>query len=129
MKICLDTCAYSRLIRHSMVLAQYVDEAEKIYIPSVVLGELFAGFTMGRQEKENRKILADFLELPSIEVASIDTSIADRYGTVVRTLRKQGTPIPSNDIWIAAVALETGSRLVTYDAHFDCIPGLIAVAP
>jgi predicted nucleic acid-binding protein len=94
-----------------------------------MLGELFAGFCLGKREKENRRELADFLELPGVSVVNIDLVIADRYGIIVKALRKQGTPIPTNDIWIAAVALETGSRLISYDTHFECIPGLLVIAP
>jgi len=129
MKMCLDTCAYSRLAFGRTELAACVEEAEEVILPGIVLGELFAGFYLGKREKANRKELADFLELPGVRVVDIDISIADRYGLLVRVLRKQGTPIPSNDIWIAAAALETGSRLITYDAHFDSVPGLIVLAP
>ena len=69
------------------------------------------------------------MDLPGVQVVNIDASVADRYGILVKMLRKMGTPIPANDIWIAAAALETGSRLVTYDSHFDCIPGLLVIAP
>jgi tRNA(fMet)-specific endonuclease VapC len=94
-----------------------------------MLGELFAGFYCGKREKANRQELTRFLELPGIEIVNIDTSIADRYAIITKQLRKQGTPVPTNDIWIAAAALETGSRLITYDSHFNCIPGLVVVAP
>lgn len=129
MKICLDTCAYSRLGLQPAALIACIDEAEAVYISSIVMGELFAGFSLGKHEKENRDSLFRFLDLPEIEVVNVDPTIADRYGLLVKTLRKQRTPIPSNDIWIAATAFETGSRLVTYDSHFSRIPGLLLVAP
>jgi tRNA(fMet)-specific endonuclease VapC len=69
------------------------------------------------------------LDLPGVQLVTVDAFVADRYGILVKILRKMGTPIPTNDIWIAAAALETGSRLVTYDSHFDCIPGLLVIAP
>jgi tRNA(fMet)-specific endonuclease VapC len=127
-KISLDTCGYSGLALHRSEVVRCVEEAEAVYLPGIVLGELCAGFCLGRREKENRRELAEFLDLPGVEVVNIDASIADRYGILVKTLRKQGTPIPTNDIWIAAAALETGSRLVTFDAHFGRIPGLLMVA-
>jgi tRNA(fMet)-specific endonuclease VapC len=129
MKICLDTSGYSRLAQQHQELVKCVDEADAVYLPSIMLGELFAGFCLGKREKENRRELADFLELPGVSVVNIDSVIADRYGILVKMLRKQGTPIPTNDIWIAAVALETGSRLISYDTHFECIPGLLVIAP
>jgi Predicted nucleic acid-binding protein, contains PIN domain len=110
-------------------LIDCIDEAEALYLSSIVLGELFAGFGLGKHEKENRETLLRFLDLPAVEVVNIDAAIADRYGILVKILRKQGTPIPTNDIWIAAATLETGSRLVTYDAHFGCIPGLLIISP
>jgi tRNA(fMet)-specific endonuclease VapC len=129
MKICLDTSGYSRLALQPPELVKCVQEADAVYLSSIMLGELFAGFCLGKREKENRRELAEFLELPGVGVVNIDSAIADRYGILIKMLRKQGTPIPTNDIWIAAAALETGSRLVSYDAHFDCIPGLLVVAP
>lgn len=129
MKLCLDTCAYSRLGLQPAGLMDCIDEAETVYLSSIVLGELFAGFSLGKREKENREALVRFLDLPAVEVVNIDAAIADRYGILIKILRKQGTPIPSNDIWIAASTLETGSRLVTYDSHFGCIPGLVIISP
>jgi tRNA(fMet)-specific endonuclease VapC len=129
MKISLDTSGYSRLAQQPQELVKCVDEAAVVYLSSIMLGELFAGFCLGKREKENRRELADFLELPGVSVVNIDSVIADRYGILVKMLRKQGTPIPTNDIWIAAVALETGSRLISYDTHFECIPGLLVIAP
>jgi tRNA(fMet)-specific endonuclease VapC len=128
-KVCIDTCAYAGLALHRPELVRCVEEAETVFVPSVVLGELFAGFYLGGREKENRHELEEFLDLPGIQVVSVDFSIADRYGILVKTLRKHGTPIPTNDIWIAATALETGARLITYDAHFACIAGLLVEAP
>jgi tRNA(fMet)-specific endonuclease VapC len=129
MKICLDTCAYSKLTLRPVELVEILDIADSIYIPTVVMGELFTGFSLGNREKENRSSFAKFLELQDVKVVTIDPAIADRYSMLVKILRKQGTPIPTNDIWIAAATLETGSRLITYDAHFNCIPGLACIAP
>lgn len=129
MKLCLDTCAYSKLGLQPPELINCIDEAEAVYLSIIVMGELFAGFSLGKREKENREALSRFLDLPAVEVVNIDAAIADRYGILVKNLRKQGTPIPTNDIWIAATTLETGSRLVTYDSHFSCVPGLLIIAP
>jgi tRNA(fMet)-specific endonuclease VapC len=129
MKISLDTCGYSRLSLQGQSLIDILAEADAVYLSSVMLGELFAGFYLGSREKENRTELTRFLDLPGVEVVDINTAIADRYGILVKQLRNQGTPLPTNDIWIAAVALETGSRLVTYDSHFECIQGLLVIAP
>ena len=129
MKLSLDTNAYSRLATHQAGILSCVNEAETIYLSNIMLGELFAGFYLGKRERENRLELAAFLDLPDVSAIPVDAAIADRYGFLVKTLRSQGTPIPTNDIWIAATAFETGSRLVTYDTHFKHIPGLIIIAP
>ena len=129
MKISLDTCAYSKMCLQIADLVDCVDEAEEVSLSTIVIGELFTGFGLGKREKENREALSNFLELEDVKVINIDISIADRYAILVKILRKQGTPIPTNDIRIAATALETGSRLVTYDSHFNCVPGLVVIAP
>jgi tRNA(fMet)-specific endonuclease VapC len=81
---------------------------------------------MGERMQTNIEELNSFLERPGIVTVSIDLSIAERYGLLVKALKEAGTPIPTNDLWIAAVALETGARLLTRDRHFKSIPGLLS---
>ncbi len=129
MKVSIDTNAYTRLgFKHEPIL-NVVNEAREVYVSSVVLGELYAGFRIGSHTRRNFDELEKFLELPNIEIVEVDKDVADRYGILVKTLRQQGTPIPTNDIWIAATALESGSRLITYDNHFNVIPGLVILSP
>ena len=90
---------------------------------------LYAGFQLGSHYEDNCKDLATFLELPGIQIAAPGQDVAERYGYLVRDLRRQGTPFPTNDLWIGATALETGARLVSYDVHFQHVPGLIVIAP
>lgn len=129
MRLCLDTNAYSALMRHRAGLQRYLEEAELIHLPTIVLGELYAGFCLGSRYAENCSDLEVFLELPGVRITPPDQGVAERYGYLVRDLRQQGTPLPTNDLWIAATALETGTRLVSYDAHFQHVPGLIVIAP
>ena len=129
MKILLDTNAYTRIALHIKSLIDIVDKAESVFIPATVLGELYAGFQMGNRLDLNLRELDRFLELPGVEIVEIDKEIAFRYGMLIKLLREQGTPIPANDIWIAAAVMETGSRLVTYDNHFSAIPGLVVLSP
>jgi tRNA(fMet)-specific endonuclease VapC len=130
MRLSLDTCAYSKLcLQQSSALVDCIDEADEVWLSAIVMGELFAGFGLGKREKENREALANFLELEDVKVIPVDASIADRYAIIVKLFRKQGTSIPTNDIWIAATTLETGARLVTYDSHFNCVPGLVVISP
>jgi tRNA(fMet)-specific endonuclease VapC len=89
-----------------------------------VLGELNAGFRVGLKNRENTLRLDRFLEKPGVEVLAATRETADCFGLVKSTLRKSGTPIPVNDVWIAAQAIETGAVLVTFDAHFRAVPGL-----
>jgi tRNA(fMet)-specific endonuclease VapC len=106
-----------------------IEEAETVFVPSIVVGELFAGFYQGRHTQRNLADLTDFFEIPGVEFISATIPICERYGLLVAELRRKGTPIPTNDVWIAATALETGSRLVSYDKHFDAIQGLMVYAP
>jgi predicted nucleic acid-binding protein len=130
MKICLDTNGYTEIRRGANKDAlQILEEAETVYVPSIVVGELFAGFYQGHKARRNLDELKDFFEIPGVEFISATIPICERYGLLVTELRRKGRPIPTNDIWIAATALETGSRLLSYDKHFDAIQGLMVYAP
>jgi tRNA(fMet)-specific endonuclease VapC len=129
MRICLDTNAYSRLMRGHAPLEKLLETAESLLVPAPVLGELFAGFELGSRREANRRQLEQFLALPGVEPIAVTPDVADRYGLLVGQLSRQRTPIPTNDIWIAACSLETGARLVTYDAHFRHVKGLITLSP
>jgi tRNA(fMet)-specific endonuclease VapC len=90
---------------------------------------LHAGFEKGTRRKENRRQLREFLDIPGVEAISISADMAERYGILVNQLSCAGTPIPTNDVWIAAAALDTGARLVSYDSHFKNVQGLILLSP
>ena len=129
MRVCLDTNAYSRLMGGHPPLTELLESADEILMPATVLGELHAGFERGTRRLENRRQLGEFLALPGVDSISISADMAERYGILVSQLSRAGTPIPTNDIWIAAAALDTGSRLVSYDAHFQHVQGLILLSP
>jgi len=129
MKACLDTCAYSRLMCGNQELRSFLEACTILFVPVVVLGELHAGFGAGSRTRENERQLLAFLETPGVRIQDATWDVARRYALLVNFLRKAGRPIPANDIWIAATALELGARLVTYDAHFAKIPGLIVESP
>jgi tRNA(fMet)-specific endonuclease VapC len=126
MRICIDTSAYSTFMQGDRSIKELLESADQVLVPSIVAGELYAGFYMGQRAKTNIEELNSFLERPGIVTVSIDLSTAERYGLLVQALKEAGTPIPTNDIWIAAVALETGARLLTRDRHFKSIPGLLS---
>jgi len=128
-RVCLDTSAYSRLMAGCPALTARLEAVDRVYMPATVLGELRAGFEMGSRTNENAQRLQAFLDQPGVRVVDTDKDVAERYGRLVKQVRDQGTPIPTNDIWIAAAALETGSHLLTYDAHFGHVPGVIVDSP
>lgn len=122
--IVLDTNAYTNLLTGSEPVLTALSEAEIIYMSIFVLGELYAGFKGGSREKKNREVLSAFLHKPSVKLLNATNETADVFATVKQLLKKKGRPIPVNDIWIAAHAIESGSVLVTFDAHFSAVDGL-----
>lgn len=122
-RLVLDTSAYARFRAGDQSVIGLLAAAEVVLIPATVLGELEAGFELGRRGRENRTTLSTFLQEPFVVVLPTTPDVARRYGQVFARLREAGTPIPTNDIWIAAAAIDSGGRLVTFDEHFRQIPG------
>jgi len=122
--ILIDTNAYSAFMLGDAAVVEVVAHAERIFLNSVVLGELLGGFAAGKREAKNRGELARFLDSPRVEVLPVTAQTADSYALVCSGLRRKGQPIPTNDLWIAASALECGAALLTRDAHFSQIEGL-----
>lgn len=122
----LDTNAYAGFKRGEPAAVEVVRMADRIGMCSIVMGELLAGFACGSREEANRRELAKFLESPRVEVLAVGAGTAEYYARVFRSLRRKGKPIPTNDLWIAAVALEHGYAVFTSDEHFQAIDGLIA---
>ena len=123
-KVLLDTNAYARFLAGDAKVLDTLAAAETVYMSVFVMGELEAGFRAAAKRLENRRILDRFLGKPSVAVLDASRETAEIFGMVKDSLRKAGRPIPMNDVWIAAHALETGSLLITYDAHFRSVPGL-----
>lgn len=123
-KILLDTNAFTRFLAGDEKVLSYLGRADKVFMSVFVLGELFAGFRAGRKEKQNIQILERFLQKSTVNVLEASKDTAEIFGFIKDALRKSGKPIPINDIWITAHALETGSVLITYDSHFLGVPGL-----
>lgn len=124
MTIVLDTNAYSDFKRGSVSMVQVLESSEEIVVPAPVLGELYTDFRLGSRQKQNVDELHQFLDRPGVRVVPIDHGVARRYGDIVAALRNAGTPIPTNDIWIAAVAIEQNGELLTRDEHFNNVPML-----
>lgn len=128
MKIVLDTNAYTALKKGEPRIRDIIETEEDIYLPAVVLGELYAGFYTGTNFDRNIRELDLFLSKPGVHSMDLSRPIADRYGALVRELKSRGTPIPTNDIWIAAAVLASGAKLLTRDRHFEMVPGIIVVS-
>ena len=124
MNILLDTNAYSRLKLDDDEVMNKVLDADQVLISTIVLEELLYGFRVGSKTKANRVALMNFLDHPKVHVVPIRFQTAEHYGEIASSLRSLGRPIPANDMWIAAQAIETDSELVTADSHFEFINGL-----
>lgn len=123
-RLVLDTSAYSHLrIGHPRVL-ELVAAAATIILPVTVLGELEAAFALGSRAAENRTRLTEFLAEPFVAVLDVTRSVARRYGETFARLRRAGTPIPINDVWIAAATFDCGGHLLTFDQDFERVEGL-----
>jgi predicted nucleic acid-binding protein len=124
-KLLLDTSAYSAfLMGHSEVKAA-IQEADEIYLNPIVLGELLAGFGMGKKEKRNRETITEFLSSERVHFIDIDGETSERYSAIYGYLRSNGKPVPTNDLWIAASAMQHGLKLLTMDKHFLAIPQIL----
>ena len=125
MRILLDTDAYSALKRGHPAVAAVVRRAEDIVFSPVVAGELLQGFRCGTHFERNVGELEAFIANPFVRVSPVTMVTADRFGRIAAVLKRRGRPIPINDIWIAAQAMETGAELVSFDRHFEAIDGLV----
>ncbi len=126
--ILLDTNAYSRYLTHSEWKWQ-IQHADRIFLPLFGIAELKTGFLKGTRISENERILQQFCSSPRVSILFPDTLTASCYAEIYNQLRLQGTPIPINDVWIAALALQHGLNLCTSDSHFDHIPQLLRALP
>ena len=118
---CLDTSAYSNFRRGNEEVAELLDRAELVGMPTVALGELRTAFLLGSRRRRNEAELDAFLDHPVVEVLTVDSETSRQYAEMVADLRKAGTPIPTNDIWIAATAARNGATVLTCDDHFERI--------
>lgn len=124
MKVAFDTNAYRLLLDADAEAVELLRTSKRICLPVPVLAELRFGFLNGSRARTNLANLDTFLDSPRVEVLSCDEETALRYAELRLQLKRQGTPIPMNDIWIAALALQHGATLFTRDADFDHLPQL-----
>lgn len=123
-RLALDTSAYSRFRAGDTRVRDMIADAESVLVPAPVLGELHGAFEMGSRSRENRVALSEFLAESFVAVIAVDDTVARHYGRVYASLRRAGTPIPANDMWIAACAIDQGACLLTFDHDFDRVVGL-----
>jgi len=119
-RVALDTNAYVDFCRGEPATVDLLEKADSIHLPFVVLAELRAGFAVGRRGSENERVLGLFLGKPGVHEQT-----THQYAALYRQLRRQGTPIPTNDIWIAALVLQHGLALHARDRHFDHLPQIL----
>lgn len=123
--IMIDTSAYAAFLRGHTEIKLSLQQAEEISLNPVIIGELIAGFSMGRQENKNRAILQEFLSSERVKMVVIDEETSERYAFIAIYLRPKGTPMPTNDLWIAASAMQHGLKVLTTDKHYLEIPQVI----
>lgn len=118
-RLCIDTSAYSHFMRGEAAVVAHLDRASWVGVPSIVLGELWTGFLLGDRPDENDAELEAFLSRDVVNEVTVDVEVARIYAEVVVDLRRAGTPLPTNDIWIAACAVRSGSTVISFDRHFS----------
>ena len=124
MRLLIDSNRYRDLCAGAPEVLRLIQRAQEIRLPVVVLGELRAGFACGTRGRENERVLLRFLNSPRVQVLYADDTTTQHYANLLRQLRTQGTPIPSNDLWVAALAVQHGLTLLSRDEHFALLPQL-----
>ncbi len=124
MKLVLDTSGYICCEQLHAKGLRLLEQADRLYLPMIALGELLLGFRAGTRYLENRKRLESFLETYQVEIIEIDVKITEKYAILGDILRRKGRPIPTHDLWISACCLHVNGTLLTADRHFLEIEGL-----
>lgn len=122
MKLAIDTNRYVDFARGDAEVVERMRHAQRVYVPFVVLAELRAGFLCGSRAQRNEANLTRFLDSPRVEVLYPDDQTTHQYARLFRQLRTQGTPIPANDLWTGALAVQHALHLFARDRHFDHLP-------
>lgn len=125
----MDTNVYAAFKRNNPEIVDLFRNLDFIGLDVTVLGELYAGFRGGNREKKNLKEVAEFINSPRLRLLCNDAGTAAFYAQIFYQLKKKGTPIPTNDMWIAASAMQNGLAVLTLDSHFALIEGLMILSP
>ena len=124
-KVLIDTNIYSLAMRGDAKVIDALRKIDLIGFSAISIGELFSGFKGGNRESRNKEELNIFLDSPRVVLHPIDEGTAEFYASILHDLKEAGTPIPTNDIWIAAVAFQHGYKIFSKDHHFNLVPGLV----
>jgi len=124
MRLAVDVNRYRDFVQGDPDVVERFEMAQEIWLPFVALAELRAGFLFGRRSTSNERILQRFLQKPGVGVLFADSDTTHHYARLYRQLRQQGTPIPTNDLWIAALVVQHDLILDSRDRHFDHLPQL-----
>jgi len=122
--ILLDTNAYSGYLSGDKRVLEVLVNADIVYISVIMIGELYAGFYGGSKINKNKTLLDTFLSKSTVNILEVTLATSELFGEIKNKLKEMGNPLPLNDIWIAAHAMQTNSTLITFDSHFKKIPGL-----
>lgn len=124
-RILVDTCAYIAAMRGHRPVQEALASAAALLVSPVTLGELRAGFLKGNARRKNEDLLRQFLETPRVDIIPIDEETSETYALIHDGLRRAGRPVPTNDLWLAACAMQHGLKVLTTDEHFTRIPQII----
>ena len=125
MRVALDTNRLTDLFQGDAELANRLGECDEVWIPLIVLAEIKAGFYGGSQQHQNERVLQRFLATPTVGILLPSRETAEHYARIFVQLKRAGTPIPDNDLWIAALVLEHDLVLITRDRHFEHVPQIL----
>ena len=128
-RVFIDTNVYADLMAGHPAVRSLLPQFQKVLVPVTVLGEILQGFVQGSKETDNRMQLERFLSRDFVELFNVSRPTAETYALLITALRKKGTPLPTNDVWIAAAACSEKVPLISRDKHFLSVPGLQLIVP
>ena len=126
-KILIDTNIYTEILNNNKTIIHHLQTADEIGLSVISIGELMFGFRNGKKFLENKSIFDRYCSKPRVYVHDIDHETIDYYSEIKYQLKIDGKPIPSNNIWIAATAMQHGLRVLSFDKHFQYIKGVLLV--